>query len=69
MIFFCVISTREFTAVSLAHLAHAYFAQVFIPADGMAEFQHNLGELIDEYDNGKERDDNDDNLSLIIWSR
>merc|ERR1712130_610235 len=25
--------------------------QVFIPADGMAEFQHNLGELIDEYDN------------------
>jgi len=26
--------------------------QVFIPADGMAEFQHNLGELIDEYDNG-----------------
>jgi len=27
--------------------------QVFIPADGMAEFQHNLGELIDEYDNGK----------------
>ena len=30
----------------------------------MAEFQHNLGELIDEYDNGKERDDNDDNSSL-----
>ena len=27
--------------------------QVFIPADGMREFQHNLGELIDEYDNGK----------------
>jgi len=27
--------------------------QVFIPADGMAEFQHNLGELIDEYDNGE----------------
>jgi len=26
--------------------------QVFIPADGMAEFQHNLGELIQEYDNG-----------------
>jgi len=26
--------------------------QVFIPADGMAEFQHNLGELIHEYDNG-----------------
>merc|ERR1711892_775171 len=26
--------------------------QVFIPADGMAEFQHNLGELIEEYDNG-----------------
>ena len=26
--------------------------QVFIPADGMREFQHNLGELIDEYDNG-----------------
>merc|ERR1719219_611381 len=26
--------------------------QVFIPADGMGEFQHNLGELIDEYDNG-----------------
>lgn len=25
--------------------------QVFIPADGMAEFQHNLGELIEEYDN------------------
>jgi len=28
--------------------------QVFIPADGMGEFQHNLGELIDEYDNGEE---------------
>ena len=27
--------------------------QVFIPADGMREFQHNLGELIDEYDNGE----------------
>ena len=27
--------------------------QVFIPADGMAEFQHNLGELIHEYDNGR----------------
>ena len=27
--------------------------KVFIPAEGMAEFQHNLGELIDEYDNGK----------------
>lgn len=26
--------------------------QVFIPADGMVEFQHNLGELIDQYDNG-----------------
>merc|ERR1712001_147058 len=26
--------------------------QVFIPADGMREFQHNLGELIEEYDNG-----------------
>lgn len=26
--------------------------QVFIPADGMAEFQQNLGELIEEYDNG-----------------
>ena len=26
--------------------------QVFVPADGMKEFQHNLGELIDEYDNG-----------------
>jgi len=26
--------------------------QVFIPAEGMGEFQHNLGELIDEYDNG-----------------
>merc|ERR1712137_253028 len=30
--------------------------QVFIPADGMAEFQHNLGELIDEYDNGDAED-------------
>ena len=29
--------------------------QVFIPADGMREFQHNLGELIDEYDNGKKK--------------
>ena len=28
--------------------------QVFIPADGMRDFQQNLGELIDEYDNGKE---------------
>ena len=28
--------------------------QVFIPAEGMREFQQNLGELIDEYDNGKE---------------
>ena len=27
--------------------------QVFIPAEGMREFQQNLGELIDEYDNGK----------------
>ena len=27
--------------------------QVFVPAEGMKEFQHNLGELIDEYDNGK----------------
>ena len=26
--------------------------QVFIPADGMAEFQRNLAELIHEYDNG-----------------
>merc|ERR1712218_531129 len=26
--------------------------QVFIPAEGMREFQQNLGELIDEYDNG-----------------
>jgi len=26
--------------------------QVFIPADGMEELQHNLGELIEEYDNG-----------------
>jgi len=26
--------------------------QVFIPADGMMEFQRNLGELIEEYDNG-----------------
>lgn len=30
--------------------------QVFIPADGMREFQHNLGELIDEYDNGDAED-------------
>ena len=29
--------------------------QVFVPAEGMKEFQHNLGELIDEYDNGKHR--------------
>ena len=29
--------------------------QVFIPAEGMREFQQNLGELIDEYDNGKEK--------------
>ena len=28
--------------------------QVFIPADGMRDFQQNLGELIEEYDNGKE---------------
>ena len=28
--------------------------QVFIPADGMREFQHNLGELIEEYDNGRD---------------
>ena len=28
--------------------------QVFIPAEGMREFQQNLGELIDEYDNGKQ---------------
>ena len=27
--------------------------QVFIPADGMRDFQQNLGELIEEYDNGK----------------
>jgi len=27
--------------------------QVFIPADGMEEFQNNLGELIDEYDDGE----------------
>merc|ERR1712020_226124 len=27
--------------------------QVFIPAEGMDEFQQNLGELIDEYDNGE----------------
>lgn len=27
--------------------------QVFIPADGMAEFQRNLAELIHEYDNGE----------------
>jgi len=27
--------------------------QVFIPADGMEEFQHNIGELIDEYDEGE----------------
>jgi len=27
--------------------------QVFIPADGMAEFQRNLAELIQEYDNGE----------------
>ena len=26
--------------------------QVFIPAEGMREFQQNIGELIDEYDNG-----------------
>jgi len=26
---------------------------VFIPADGMAEFEHNLGELIDEFGNGE----------------
>merc|ERR1712008_454663 len=26
--------------------------QVFIPAEGMCEFQQNLGELIDEYDTG-----------------
>ena len=26
--------------------------QIFIPADGMSEFQHNLGELIQDYDNG-----------------
>ena len=31
--------------------------QVFIPADGMREFQHNLGELIDEYDNGRTHKD------------
>jgi hypothetical protein len=31
-----------------------YF-KVFIPADGMAEFQQNLGELIEEYDNGEAR--------------
>ena len=29
--------------------------QVFIPAEGMREFQQNLGELIDEYDNGKKK--------------
>ena len=29
--------------------------QVFIPAEGMREFQQNLGELIDEYDNGKNK--------------
>jgi len=27
---------------------------VFIPADGMAEFEHNLGELIDEFGDGEE---------------
>ena len=26
--------------------------QVFIPADGMRDFQQNLGELIEDYDNG-----------------
>jgi len=30
--------------------------QVFIPADGMRDFQQNLGELIDEYDNGDAED-------------
>ena len=29
--------------------------QVFIPAEGMREFQQNLGELIDEYDNGEKK--------------
>jgi len=35
--------------------------QVFIPADGMIEFQRNLGELIEEYDNegGGEMDSRD----------
>jgi len=28
---------------------------VFIPADGMAEFEHNLGELIDEFGNGESK--------------
>ena len=38
------------------------FLQVFIPADGMAEFQHNLGELIDEYDNGESKE------KIIDWN-
>ena len=36
---------------------------MFIPADGMAEFQHNLGELIDEYDNGESKE------KIIGWNK
>ena len=32
------------------------FSQVFIPAEGMDEFQQNLGELINEYDTGDAED-------------
>ncbi len=45
-----------------------FLFQVFIPADGMVEFQHNLGELIDQYDNGKSiTDDRMNWLILIDW--
>merc|ERR1739838_1073461 len=40
----------RFLKVSEITRGHSRF-QVFIPADGMVEFQHNLGELVDEHDN------------------
>jgi len=40
---------------------HSRF-HVFIPADGMREFKSQIGELIDEYDNGTVGYDNGDSL-------
>ena len=46
----------RFLKVSLTFTRGYSRFQVFIPAEGMDEFQQNLGELINEYDTGDAED-------------